>query len=52
MDTRMNYAWQQYVLQQLANDLGVDTGKMIWQVQNLHVYEKHFDLIKPKLYAN
>ena len=20
---------------------------MIWQVQNLHVYEKHFDLIKP-----
>ena len=47
-----DYAWQHYVLQQLANDLGVDTGKMIWQVQNLHVYEKHFDLIKPKLYAN
>ena len=47
-----DYAWQQYVLQQLANDLGVDTGKMIWQVQNLHVYEKHFDLIQPKLYAN
>jgi|TARA_B110000914_G_scaffold925_1_gene805 thymidylate synthase len=42
-----DYAWQQYVLAKLANDLGVDTGKMIWQVQNLHVYEKHFDLIKP-----
>jgi len=47
-----DYAWQQYVLRELANDLGVDTGKMIWQVQNLHVYEKHFDLIQPKTYAN
>jgi len=46
-----DYAWQQYVLCELANDLGVDTGKMIWQVQNLHVYEKHFDLIQPKSYA-
>jgi len=42
-----DYAWQQFVLTKLADDLGVDTGKMIWQVQNLHVYEKHFDLIKP-----
>ena len=30
----------------------IEAGKMIWQVQNLHVYEKHFDLIQPKLYAN
>ena len=42
-----DYAWQQFVLHQLANDLDVDTGDMIWQVQNLHVYEKHFDLIVP-----
>ena len=47
-----DYAWQQYVLQQLSNDLDVEPGKMIWQVQNLHVYEKHFDLIQPKTYAN
>ena len=46
-----DYAWQQYVLQQLSNDLDVEPGKMIWQVQNLHVYEKHFDLVKPKVYA-
>lgn len=47
-----DYAWQQFVLHQLANDLSVEPGKMIWQVQNLHVYEKHFDLIQPKMYAN
>ena len=44
-----DYAWQQYVLHELANDLSVEVGTMIWQVQNLHVYEKHFDLIKPKV---
>ena len=42
-----DYAWQQFVLHELANDLDVEPGDMIWQVQNLHVYEKHFDLIKP-----
>ncbi len=45
-----DYAWQQFVLRQLADDLGITPGKMIWQVQNLHVYEKHFDLIQPKTY--
>ena len=43
-----DYAWQQYVLHTLATDLDLDVGTMIWQVQNLHVYERHFDLIKPK----
>ena len=42
-----DYAWQQFVLNELANDLSIEPGKIIWQVQNLHVYEKHFDLIKP-----
>ena len=46
-----DYAWQQYVLSNLADDLDLEVGKMIWQVQNLHVYEKHFDLIQPKSYA-
>ena len=46
-----DYAWQQYVLSNLADDLDLEVGNMIWQVQNLHVYEKHFDLIKPKSYA-
>ena len=46
-----DYAWQQYILSNLADDLDLEVGKMIWQVQNLHVYEKHFDLIQPKSYA-
>lgn len=43
---RNDYAWQEYVLYALADELGVDTGQMHWQVQNLHVYERHFDLVK------
>lgn len=42
---RNDYAWQEYVLYALADELGVDTGQMHWQVQNLHVYERHFDLV-------
>ena len=45
-----DYAWQQYVLHNLATALNLEPGKMIWQVQNLHVYERHFDLVKPKTY--
>ena len=49
-----DYAWQKYVLHHLADDLStpevkIKPGKMIWQVQNLHVYEKHFDLVRPIL---
>ena len=40
-----DYAWQQYVLHTLATDLDLDVGTMIWQVQNLHVYERHFKLV-------
>ena len=44
---RNDYAWQQYILSELSDDLGqfVIPGDMIWQVQNLHVYEKHFHLV-------
>ena len=45
-----DYAWQQYVLHNLAIALDLEPGRMIWQVQNLHVYERHFDLVKPKTY--
>lgn len=40
-----DYAWQSYVLSVLASDLGYNVGDIHWQVQNLHVYEKHFDLV-------
>ena len=43
---RNDYAWQEYVLCALADELGVDDGEIYWQVQNLHIYERHFDLVK------
>lgn len=46
-----DYAWQRYVQEKLQTDLyyeGIktDLGYIHWQVQNLHVYERHFDLVK------
>lgn len=49
---RNDYAWQKYVLEKLEKDLYFgghplkSGGKIYWQVQNLHVYERHFDLVK------
>ena len=42
---RNDYAWQSYVLNQLAWELHMDPGDIHWQVQNLHVYERHFKLV-------
>ena len=51
-----DYAWQQSVLEKLAFDFNnecryttgdtVEVGFINWQVQNLHVYERHFDLVR------
>ena len=41
-----DYAWQSYVQQSLAADLGREVGPIIWNVGSLHVYERHFDLVK------
>ena len=46
-----DYAWQLYVLDRLTEDLSggqqhFSPGDITWQVQNLHVYERHFDLVK------
>lgn len=46
-----DYAWQKFVLDLLTHDLrhtgflDVSSGSIHWQVQNLHVYERHFDLV-------
>ena len=39
-------AWQNHVLELLASDLDINPGFIQWQVQNLHVYERHFHLVK------
>jgi len=54
-----DYAWQLYVLKELVSDYNdcisfddkeraehISAGTIIWQVQNMHVYERHFDLVK------
>ena len=50
-----DYAWQLFVLEDMVrdyNDCKTDTyeeitaGDIMWQVQNLHVYERHFHLVK------
>jgi thymidylate synthase len=37
--------WAMHVQKQLAADLNVDVGDLIWTVSNIHIYERHFDLL-------
>lgn len=51
-----DYAWQSYLLEKLSYDYMMEDlyengnvvtpGNIYWQVQNLHVYERHFHLVK------
>lgn len=48
---RNDHAWQEHVLDMLRDDLyyqghNLEKGNIHWQVQNLHVYERHFHLVK------
>jgi len=38
--------WQDYVHDQLASDLNIEKGVMIWHAGSLHVYEKHWKLVQ------
>jgi thymidylate synthase len=40
-----DYAWQQYVLTKLANDLAVSIGNIYWTAGSFHIYERHFYLV-------
>tara|TARA_R110000803_G_scaffold166682_2_gene229944 strand:- start:544 stop:759 length:216 start_codon:yes stop_codon:yes gene_type:complete len=47
-----DYAWQKWMqnevcaLVNIDRDTELNTGDIYWQVQNLHVYEKHFNLVE------
>ena len=41
-----DYAWQKHVAEQVCTVLNIDLCSIIWNVSSLHVYERHFDLIK------
>lgn len=43
---RNDFSWQQHIARRLSNNLGIKAEpKIIWCVGNLHVYERHFDMI-------
>lgn len=43
---RNDFAWQDHVVKLLGSALGITKTKIIWHVGNLHVYERHFDMVK------
>jgi len=47
-----DYAWAKYVQNQLAEDLGIEVGELIWTASNFHVYERHFNFIEEFIDAN
>ena len=46
-----DYAWQRHLMKRLVEDHNcltetqIEEGHILWQVQNLHVYERHFHLV-------
>jgi thymidylate synthase len=50
-DSIMGYkgdrAWQQHVLEKIASELSVPSGKLYWNAGSLHVYARHYHLIDP-----
>lgn len=38
--------WAKHVQNKLAKDLGVESGDLIWTASSLHVYERHYHLVK------
>lgn len=45
-----DFAWQKHVLDQVAEETNIPAGNIYWNVASLHVYERHFDLIKKEIY--
>lgn len=52
---RNDYAWAKYLMNKFVEDYNnlklsvnehIEVGNLYWQVMNLHVYEKHFHLVK------
>lgn len=43
---RNDFAWQDHVVKLLGSALGIEKTKIIWHVGSLHVYERHFDIVK------
>ena len=44
-----DYAWQAFVLQHLSDDTGIPVGNIYWNASSIHVYERHFDIVRTYL---
>lgn len=42
---RNDYAWQEYVLNQVAEEIQIPAGNIFWNVASLHIYERNFYLV-------
>jgi thymidylate synthase len=42
---RNDRAWQAHIQSLLANDLGIESGPIIWHAGSLHCYERNFYLV-------
>jgi thymidylate synthase len=40
-----DFAWQKLVLERVSLEVGVEVGKIMWNVGSLHVYERNFYLV-------
>ena len=45
-----DWAWQKHVLDSLCNELNIPAGQIYWNVSSLHIYERHFGLLKDAIY--
>lgn len=39
-------AWAKYVQECVAKRLGIEVGDLLWTASNLHVYERHFPMLR------
>jgi thymidylate synthase len=47
-----DWAWQKHVLDSLCKELNVPAGQIYWNVSSLHIYERHFGLLKDAVYRS
>lgn len=49
---RNDLAWHKHVSDELAKDLGIKAGKIIWNAGSLHLYERQFYLLEEFIEQN
>jgi len=47
-----DWAWQKHVLDSLCKELNIPAGQIYWNVSSLHIYERHFGLLKDAIYRS